>query len=118
MSNKFVQEELEEMKKEADSVYVAPQIFEYIVKLVGATRKNEFIQCGGSPRASLALLSMAKAGAWIQGRDYVVPEDVQTFFYDCMTHRIHLKPEGEEAGRGVNKILEGVLGSITPPAIK
>lgn len=111
-------EELEQMKQEADKVYVTPQILDYIVKLVGATRKNEFIACGGSPRASLALLSMAKAGAWIQGRDYVVPEDVQTFFYDCMSHRIHLKPEGEESGRGVTKVLEGVLNSIAPPAIR
>jgi MoxR-like ATPase len=70
-------DELEEMKREANNVHVVPQIFDYIVKLVGATRKNEFILCGGSPRASLALMSMAKAGAWIQGRDYVVPEDVQ-----------------------------------------
>ncbi|HAN20983.1 MAG: AAA family ATPase [Clostridiales bacterium GWF2_36_10] len=111
-------EELEKMKAEVEKVYISNTILEYIVKLVSATRDNEFIQWGASPRASLALSSMAKAEAWVQGRDYVIPEDVQLFFYDCIAHRIKLTPEGEESKKGLKWVLDKILNSVTPPAIK
>lgn len=110
--------ELEDMKKEVEKVHIAAPIFEYIVKLVGATRDNEYILRGASPRASLALAAMAKAKAWAQGKDYVVPEDIQMFFNDCIGHRILLTPEGEEHNKGAKWVLDNILKKVTPPAIK
>ena len=111
-------DELNEIKAQADKIHIADSIFEYIVKLVGATRSNEFIQWGASPRASIAIASMAKAGAWVQGRDYIVPEDVRMFFHDCLAHRIKLTPEGEENNRGVKWALDNILSKVKEPAIK
>lgn len=111
-------EELEQMKKEVEKVYVSETVLDYIVKLVSATRNNEFIQWGASPRASLALAAMAKAETWVQGRDYVIPEDVQLFFCDCVGHRIKLTPEGEESKKGLKWVLDKLLNSVTPPSIK
>lgn len=111
-------EELEHMKSEAERVYVAQPILDYIVRLVSATRNNEYILCGASPRASLAITAMAKAGAWVQGRDYVIPEDVRMFFKDCVAHRIRLTPEGEENDKGEKWILDNILTSVIPPSIK
>ena len=112
------QQELEDMKREVDKVYISTAILEYIVKLVSATRDNEYILWGASPRASLALASMSKAEAFVQGRDYVIPEDIQLFFYDCIGHRIKLTPEGEESKKGFKWVLDKILNSITPPSIK
>lgn len=111
-------DELEEMKREVEQVHIAPPILDYIVSLVGATRDNEYILRGASPRASLALASLAKAEAWVQGRDYIIPEDVQLFLYDCVGHRIRLTPEGEESKKGTRWVLDKIMNSITAPAIK
>ena len=69
VSQILTKDELEATKKEVEKVHIADPILEYIVKLVGATRSNQFIQWGASPRASLAVAAIAKAGAWVQGQD-------------------------------------------------
>lgn len=111
-------DELEAMKREVEQVHIAPPILEYIVNLVGATRNNEYILRGASPRASLALASLAKAEAWVQGRDYIIPEDIQLFLYDCVGHRIRLTPEGEESKKGTRWVLDKIMNAIPAPAIK
>ncbi|MEM4298437.1 MAG: MoxR family ATPase, partial [Nitrososphaerota archaeon] len=79
--------------EEVKAVRVHPDIIEYIVRLVSASRRDHRLIIGASPRAEIALLYAAKAGAAMSGRVYVVPEDVKRFFFDVINHRLVLKPE-------------------------
>ena len=78
------------MQKEANEVYVHPSMLEYIAAIAEATRKETGVVMGVSTRGSLALLKAAKAYAYIQGRNYVVPEDVKTLAIPVLAHRIIL----------------------------
>lgn len=109
---------LEEMRAEADRVYVDPALFEYIVSLVGATRNHPDILQGASPRASLALASISKALAFLQGRDYVTPKDISPLFADALAHRLILRPEAENGGATAAEVLDGVLQSVHAPRIR
>lgn len=111
-------EQLEAMKEQVEKVFIADRLYDYIVELVRKTRNNEYILSGASPRASISIAALAKAAAFVQGRDYCIPEDIQLFFYDCVGHRIHLTPEGEESGKGLKWVLDNILKSIAPPQIK
>ena len=101
---------LEEMRKATDQVFLSPPVIDYIVSLVGATRAHPLIVQGASPRASLAVASMARAAAFFQGRTYVIPEDVQLVFRDTIDHRLILSPrvEGEGLPHPTASILKGV----------
>ena len=78
------------MQNEANEVYVHKCILEYIAAIVEGTRKDAGIVMGVSTRGSLALLKAAKAFAYIQGRDYVVPEDIKTLAVPVLAHRLAL----------------------------
>ena len=101
---------LEEMRKATDQVFLSPPVIDYIVSLVGATRAHPLIVQGASPRASLAVASMARAAAFFQGRTYVIPEDVQLVFRDTIDHRLIRSPrvEGEGLPQPTASILKGV----------
>ena len=81
-------DDLLRIRKEADQVYVKDELLDYIVRLCDMTRNDGRIVQGASPRASLALTSLSKATAWIQGRDYVLPKDVRFIFTECIEHRL------------------------------
>ena len=106
------------MRQEAESTYVSEKILEYIVRLNNATRSNPAILQGASPRASLAVTSMAKAAAWVQGRDYVLPADVKLIYSATVTHRIILTPDAEAAGRKAEALIDEILKSIPAPVAK
>lgn len=82
--------EILEAGKEAASVYVHPQLLEYMVAITMATRQEKEILAGVSPRGTLALLHGSQAYAWMQGREYVVPEDVQKVAVPILAHRLVL----------------------------
>ena len=105
------------MKKEARAVYVDDKIYRYITSLAEATRNHEYIRLGISPRGALALCAMAKAGAYIKGRDYVVPEDVKEVFPDVCRHRIMLLPKAALAETSAEKILEEILEHVRAPKL-
>ena len=110
-------EELMQLRREVEKVYVKDEIIEYIVDLCSATRSHPAIIQGASPRASLALTALSKATAWIQGRDYVLPKDVRFIFRDCIEHRLIWSQEsGSSAAHGT--VLAEILGSVRAPAIK
>ena len=110
-------EELMQLRREVDKVYVKDEIIEYIVDLCSATRSHPAIIQGASPRASLALTALSKATAWIQGRDYVLPKDVRFIFRDCIEHRLIWSQEtGSSSAHG--QVLSEILGSVRAPAIK
>ncbi len=76
------------MQEEVSQVYVHDAIYDYLARLVSASRNHTYIELGGSPRATLSLMHMSMACAYLQGRNYVIPEDVGEVFLPCMVHRI------------------------------
>jgi len=100
--------ELESMRCEVDKIYVDKKLIGYIVDLISATRTHPLIHLGASPRATLALTSMSKAMAYLQGRDYVIPDDIPPVFLDTLSHRLILKP----AAAGENATTAGILSDI------
>ena len=109
---------LASMRKEAEQTYVSDKILEYIIRLNNATRNDPAILQGASPRASLAVTSMSKAAAWVQGRDYVLPADVKLIYPATVAHRIILTPDAEAAGRKAEALIEDVLKSVPAPVAK
>ncbi|MBQ7278549.1 MAG: MoxR family ATPase [Clostridia bacterium] len=107
-----------QMRQEVDKTYVDGKILDYIIRLNTATRTNPSILQGASPRASLAITAMAKAAAWVQGRDYVLPGDVKLIYPATVTHRLLLTPDAEAAGRKAFALVEEILKSTPAPAAK
>ena len=111
-------QELVALQNQADSVYVKPEVVEYMVALVGATRTDPMILRGASPRATLSMASMAKAVAMLKGRDYVTPEDVKTVFIDTISHRLLLAPEAEARDISAGKLLQEILRKTAAPKLR
>ena len=111
-------EQLITMQEEADRVFIKPELVDYIVTLIAATRKHPLLDRGASPRATLAVTSMAKAMAYLNGRDYVVPEDVQTVYCETVAHRLLLSPEAEVRGKTAEGILKEILEGTTAPTLR
>ena len=107
--------ELMQIRQEVSAVFVKDEVVDYIVQLCGATRNDPRILQGASPRASLALTSLAKATAWIQGRDYVLPRDVRFIFRDCIEHRLLWSDASDP--RAHADIMRSIAGSIKAPNI-
>lgn len=109
---------LASMRQECERTYVSDKILEYIIRLNNATRSDPTILQGASPRASLAVTSMSKAAAWVQGRDYVLPADVKLIYPATVAHRIILTPDAEAAGRKAEAVVDSILKSIPAPVAK
>lgn len=113
----FSREEMLRIRKEAEQVYLKDEMIDYIVSLCAKTREYPGILQGASPRASLALTSLAKATAWIQGRDFVLPRDVRFVFSDCIEHRLIWSPELSQ-GAERSAVLSKLFASVKAPVIK
>jgi MoxR-like ATPase len=98
--------------------YIGEAVVEYVVKLIHATRQNEQILRGASPRATLSIVAMSKAIAQLRGRDYVTPRDVEEVFLRTVDHRLQLTTQAENNGVTVQQVLKGILGRISPPAMR
>ena len=109
--------ELEQMRAEVDRVHVDSSLLNYIVTLVGATRRHPDLLLGASPRGSIALAGIAKATAYLQGRDYVIPKDIVPLFVDTLAHRVILRPGVENENVTSAKILDSIVNSVNPPRI-
>ena len=96
-------------------VTIAPEVLGYVVDLARATRESPSLQLGVSPRGATALLSAARAWAWMSGRDYVTPDDVKALARPALRHRVALRPEAELEGVTPDAVLEGVLGTVPVP---
>jgi MoxR-like ATPase len=86
-------ETLLQMRAAVESVSVEQDVLDYVVRIVAATRADKDVLVGGSPRASLALLQLARAQAMLDRRDYVIPEDVKALAVPVLSHRLSLRPE-------------------------
>ena len=101
-------EQLRDIRAMVQNVYANDEILEYIVDLVTATRTNTAIIQGASPRGAIALMSISKAIAFVHGRDYVIPDDVQSMFIEVMSHRLIWTAETESDGFQ-EKVLNNIL---------
>jgi MoxR-like ATPase len=82
-----------EMQKALEGIHVSQAVMRYIVALVTATRSNAQLQVGSSPRGALAVMKLARGWAALDGRDYVLPDDVKAVAVPALAHRVLLKPE-------------------------
>jgi MoxR-like ATPase len=94
---------------------VTEPVLEYIVDLCRATRESPALELGASPRGTTALLAVAKARAWLSGREYVIPDDVKAFAIPTLRHRVRLRPEAELDGVSTDSVLRTVLGAVPAP---
>jgi MoxR-like ATPase len=96
-------------------VHAEPSVLAYVVDLAQATRRAPATALGVSPRGATALLATSRAWAWLAGRDFVTPDDVQTLARPTFRHRIKLRPEAELEGMTADAVLESVLASVPAP---
>jgi len=107
-------------RQEVLSLHMADSVENYLVHLINATRRPakyhkdlaDLIEFGASPRATIALDRCARAHAWLEGRDYVTPDDVQAIAYDVLRHRLILKFEAEAKGISTQQVIERLLSTV------
>ena len=110
-------ETLVAMQQALEDVHVAPSVGYYIVDVVRATRESRSVQVGASPRGSLAILKLARAYAVLDGRDFVVPDDVKAIAGPALAHRLSLKPELWVQRIRPDDVVQEQLETVpTPPA--
>lgn len=111
----MTQEDLIRMQDDVGKVHVADEILYYITRLTEETRENEFIQQGVSPRGALALNRIAKARAFVHGRDYVIPEDVMAMFVDTCNHRLILESTAHLKKNSARTLLNEIMDTVEMP---
>lgn len=107
--------EFNRMRQAVEKTFVSPDIQDYIVQLVARTRQHRQLELGSSPRGSLALLKLARARAAIQGRDFVIPDDVKAFALYALGHRVILDPNLWGTKKAENDVIEEVIHSVPVP---
>ncbi|MFC2023252.1 AAA family ATPase [Chloroflexota bacterium] len=110
-------EELIAARQEVEDVHVDPDIERYIVALTSETRARRQVAVGASPRGSLALLKLSRAWAAMQGRDYVIPDDVKEFYEPGLVHRLILEPDLWMKRHAAEDVLAAVLLTVPVPVI-
>jgi len=108
-------EQISAFRKFSNQVHIEPNLIRYITQIVQETRNNPMLFLGASPRASIAILSSAKAFAMISGRDFVSPEDVKFVALPVLRHRIMLSPEKEMEGISTDVVVKQIIDKIEVP---
>lgn len=111
-------ERLQVLIREAAAVEVADSIYEYVTHLTQATREHPMVQLGISPRGALAVCRMAKAYAYLHGRDYMIPEDVAAVFSDVCSHRLVLSTKARMMEERPENVIRTILEGVNMPVIK
>lgn len=106
-----------EMQKEVEQVKVNQDLLIYITKIIQETRKDSNITLGASPRATLALIRAAQAHAYIQKRNYCIPDDIIKLIPSVIAHRIILSPEARLSQTKVEKVLKSIVAKIPVPVL-
>jgi MoxR-like ATPase len=110
-------EDIVKIQGEVREVMVSKAINKYIVDMVNATRDSRYVNLGASPRASLALLRIAQASAFIDGRDYVVPDDVKENAVAVLSHRLSLSPTARANNYDGSAVVNDILSTVSVPHI-
>jgi len=108
-------EEIQQLGSERQEVRVEVSLRDYIVRVARATRKNDEIQLGASPRATMALYQSSQAWAAIQGRDYVLPDDIKEMAPHVLTHRLMISPQAQLRGRQPSELIADIVASVSVP---
>jgi MoxR-like ATPase len=96
-------------------IRLADETVAYVVDLIRATRNHPALQYGGSPRAANMLATAARAAAVLDGRDFVIPDDIKGLFKPLLRHRVVLSPSAEVDGLGPDPVLDQILGQVAAP---
>lgn len=107
-----------EIQEYLSSVRMADSVLAYAIRLCEATREHSLVELGVSPRGVLALVKMAKANAVLEGRNYVIPEDVQNVYLDVCKHRVVLRPQAQIEGMNAEQLLLDIMKTTKPDTIK
>ena len=108
-------EQLVEFQKVVQQVHVEDPLLQYIAEIVNKTRTHPSLYLGASPRASINILKSSKAYAAIQGRDFVIPEDIKSVLVPVLIHRIYLTPEKEMEGILETQVISDIVNSVSIP---
>ena len=107
--------DIQKMQQDVENIVVHDDILDYIVQIANATRNDENLTLGVSPRASIDLLKVAKAKAYLYGREYVIPDDVKEMVVPVLIHRLILSSGARMENISIEEILERVLKRVTVP---
>jgi MoxR-like ATPase len=110
-------DELLAMRQAVEEIYLHPDLEQYIVSLVGETRRDKRVVVGASPRGSLALLQLSRVQAALEGRDYVLPDDVKRFALPALVHRLILDPGLWMKRQAADEILSSIVDRTPVPVI-
>ena len=111
-------QELAALRCQTDQVYVSDALLDYIIRLVRATRTHPQLAQGASPRATIAVMSICRAIAFLRGRDYVVPDDVKYVWVDAIAHRLILPAGAAGNTRQAAQIASEVLSAVSVPRLR
>lgn len=120
----LLNEQIFALRNEVMKINIAAHLEQYLIDLIIATRKpqnygsqlKEWISYGASPRATLALMRTAKAQAWLDNRDYVMPDDIIKNLYPVLRHRLILSYEAEAQGINANRVIKEIINQVAIPA--
>jgi MoxR-like ATPase len=111
-------EEFIAIRDTASGVRAAPEIIDYAVRLVSATREGEAIETGAGPRGSLALIRCARGRALLERRDFVIPDDIKALAVPVLIHRITLSSESELEGQNEERVVKTLLSRVEAPRVE
>lgn len=111
-------EDVQGMKRDIERVHFDRAVEGYIVELVESTRQHADVDVGASPRGSLAVMKLSRGKAFIEGRDYVIPDDVKSVAVPALSHRLVLKAEGWMKGKRPESVIEDILASVPVPKVE
>jgi len=115
VNNVITIDEIKEMREAVSNVKIDEELYKYIVNLTVNTRKNSQLALGASPRASVALMRLSQAFAFIRGRNYVLPDDIQAVYRPAIAHRLMLKQDAKLKGTSPETVLGEILRSTEIP---
>ncbi|HWQ42187.1 MAG TPA: MoxR family ATPase [Desulfosporosinus sp.] len=110
-------QEILQMQRQAEAVHLDDDIYIYIARLAAATREHPLISLGVSPRGSITLVRMSQSAAWLAGRDYVIPSDVQFVIFDVFEHRLVLNSQARISNTTAHNLLKDIIKAVSPPGI-
>ena len=119
-NSELTPEKIINIRKKVNSVYVSDEIMNYVVDIIRKSRTHNMVYIGASPRTTAKYLKAARANALINGRHYVIPEDIKTMSHELLNHRLILNPEamvsaGNNITEEVNKIIDSILADVEAP---
>ena len=111
----ITKEDIATFRQQVKELYIDENLIKYIAQIISKTRNNNSLFLGASPRASLNIMTASKAMAAINGKDFVIPDDIKAVAYPVLRHRLILTPEKEMEGVTVDKIIKKILDKVEVP---